>query len=87
MENETLPRPKLRDLIIALKNRKRDEEALFYGVTIPTLLEIALDIPYETAMEQSIDNIIELLKLPPKPLKYKGWSFFWGVKAFGRDHG
>ena len=75
----------LSDIITALKKRGRIDEAEAYQLYVTVYLDFVHGVPEDEALKMSIDDVTKLLVLPPKPLRYEGWNFYWGKAAFGRD--
>ena len=73
---------KLKDMLTALRERGREEEALLYGTIIPAQLYLRQRIGEKRVLNMELDDIDVLMRLPEKPLKYDGWNFWWGEAAF-----
>ena len=82
MTKETSVTPRLRDVVAALEKSERQEEADYYSITYPFLIDLIYGIPEDEVMDMSIDDLAELPNLPQKPLKYEGWNFWHGGAAF-----
>jgi len=78
---------KLRDVIKALEQRERYEDAEYYGTIVPFELGIIHGFSENQVLGMTIDEIEMWYRKPPKPLKYEGWNFWWGeaVDADSRE--
>jgi len=72
---------KLREIISALQERGRHDEAEFYQLTTVLQLTILQGFSESKILDMTVDEVNAYLKLPPKPLKYEGWNFWWGDAA------
>lgn len=78
--------PRLKDVVAALEQRDRHEEAEYYREIFPFLLSLVYGVPQEEIMGMAIDDLVELPNMPQKPLKYEGWdTFHFGRAAFGNN--
>jgi len=73
---------RLYDVFSSLIKRGREEEAVEYYVSCTMYLTIVHSVPPDEIMNMFVDDIVELMGLPPKPLKYGGWNHTWGSAAF-----
>jgi len=73
---------KLKEMLAALRERGREEEALLYGAIIPAQLYLRQRISEKRVLNMELDDIDVLVRLPEKPLKYDGWTHYWGKAAF-----
>ena len=74
---------KLRDMIQALQDRGRYEEALIYRTLIPAQLYLRQGLSEKRVLNMTLDEIEIQMRLPEKPLKYEGWdTFVWGSAAY-----
>ena len=73
---------KLRDMIQALQERGRYEEALIYRTLISAQLYLKQGLSEKRVLNMTVDEIEVQMRLPEKPLKYEGWdTFIWGSAA------
>jgi hypothetical protein len=70
--------PRLVDVIRALEKRERYEDAEYYKVMIPLQLSLLHGLTEEKVLNMTIDEIEGYFNMPPVPLKYEGWNFWWG---------
>ena len=79
----------LGDVLDAMAQREGTSESMIHYLYVTGYLEIIHKIPPEEALKLPNDTVVELLNLPPKPLKYAGWdTFIWGEAATrGRSSG
>ena len=85
MINEEFPGVQLQDVIAALKKRGRDDEAEYWHLTVAVELGMLHDIPEDAILDMSMDRIITLMQLPPRP---EGWdNWFYGRAAIGNNQG
>ena len=74
---------KLRDMIQALQERGRYEEALIYRTLISAQLYLKQGLSEKRVLNMTLDEIEVQMRLPEKPLKYDGWNtFIWGESAY-----
>ena len=74
---------KLRDMIQALQDRGRYEEALVYRTLIPAQLFLKQRLTEKQVLNMTLDEIEAQMRLPEKPLKYSNWdTFVWGEAAY-----
>lgn len=79
---------KLREVIAALENRGRHDEAKYYQLIVPLQLMIKQGFSEKQVMNMTVDEIDACLRLPPKPLKYEGWdTFYWGNAVIADSQG
>lgn len=72
----------LGDVLNAMRQRGDVADALLYQIYTTEYLEFIHGIALEEALQLPIDTAVDLLLLPPKPLKYAGWNMFiWGEAA------
>jgi len=77
--------PRLIDVIKALEQRGRDDDAEYYRVVIPFELGIIHGLSEGMVMQMTIDEIEGWYNKPPKPLKYEGWNHWWGRAVLDAD--
>lgn len=73
---------KLRDMIQALQERGRYEEALIYRTLISAQLYLKQGLSEKRVLNMTLDEIEIQMRLPEKPLKYEGWNHWWGEAAY-----
>ena len=74
----------LGDVLNAMRQRGDVADALLYQIYTTEYLELIHGVSLEEALQLPIDTVVDLLLLPPKPLKYAGWgTFIWGEAATG----
>jgi len=74
---------KLRDMIQALQDRGRHEEALIYSTLILAQLYLHQGLSEKRVLNMTVDEIEAQMRLPEKPLKYESWdTFIWGSAAY-----
>jgi len=73
---------KLKDMLAALRERGREEEAMLYGTLIPAQLYLRQRISEKRVLNMELEEIETYMRLPEKPLKYDGWQHYWGKAAF-----
>lgn len=74
---------KLREVIEALNQRGRHEEAIIYGTLLPMRLFLQQGLSEKQVLNMELDEIEAQMRLPEKPLKYADWdTFIWGEAAF-----
>ena len=79
------PGVRLQDVISALKKRGRDDEAEYWRLVVAVELGVLHDIPEDDVFGMSMDRIITLMQLPPRP---EGWdNWFYGRAAVGDNQG
>ena len=72
----------LGDVLNAMRQRGDVADALLYQIYTTEYLELIHGVTLEEALQLPIDTVVDLLLLPPKPLKYAGWdTFIWGEAA------
>ena len=74
---------RLVDLIEALKQRGRLEEAEFYELLVCFELNFLHGFSKEKIMKMTIEEINTWYNLPVKPSKYDGWNHWWGKAVIG----
>jgi len=72
---------KLREIIVALHQKGRHDEAEFYQLTTVLQLMTLQGFSESRILDMTVDEVDAYLKLPQKPLKYEGWNFWWGKEA------
>ena len=76
------PKLSLGEVLEAMRQRGDVADAMLYQIYATEYLEIIHGIPLEESLKLPIDTVVDLLLLPPKPLKYTGWNtFIWGEAA------
>ena len=74
---------KLLDMIQALQERGRYEEALIYRTLISAQLYLKQGLSEKRVLNMTVDEIEVQMRLPEKPLKYEAWDgFWWGEAAY-----
>lgn len=74
---------KLRDVIQALEERGRYEEAVIYKGLFTIQLYLRQGLSEKQVLNMTLDEIEAQMMLPEKPLKYADWdTFIWGEAAF-----
>ena len=73
---------RLVEVVEALRQRERFDEADFYEAVVPFELFLIHGLSEKKVLNMTVDEVEAWYKTPPKPAKYDGWQFWWGEKAF-----
>jgi len=78
---------KFSDVLEEMIKRGNAEEALSYQFYVFLHLSVFRGFSEERIMQMTVDEIVNLLVVPPRPLKYRNWdTFYWGEAAFANPH-
>jgi len=78
---------RLIDYVIALVERGRSEEAMYYGTIFPQIINIYYGIDVNELLSTTVDDISKLPLPPNKPVKYEDWDNFWFGRAAFANRG
>ena len=71
----------LREVAVELRRRGEHEEAEYCELVIPFELILIHDFTFDEVLDMTVDEVEAWYGTPPKPLKYIGWNFTWGLAA------
>lgn len=71
----------MREMIQALEERGRIEEALIYRTILTAQLYLRQGLSERHVLNMELDEIEAQMMLPEKPVKYENWNFWWGEAA------
>jgi len=77
---------RLIEVIEALRQRERNDEADYYEMVVPFELFLIHNLSENKVLNMTVDEIEAWYKTPPKPLKYGGWNFWWGKAAYAENN-